>query len=178
MIIMINGAFGVGKTTVSNMLANEIKDSMIFDPEIIGQALRHMLPEKIKQQEAATGDFQDFKLWKELTVKSAKSIIDTYQINLIVPMMLRKQEYYTYLFNGFKEIDDQTFHFCLTAKQETIFQRLQKRGEEEGDWCFQQTAKCLQAYDEFDFSEYIDTDDRSIDFIVDTIMGRIQRLVS
>lgn len=175
MIIMINGAFGVGKTTVSNALAKEIKDSMILDPEIIGQALRHMLPEEIKQREAATGDFQDFILWKELTVKTAKSLKDTYQPHLIVPMTLRKQAYYSYLFNGFKEIDDKTFHFCLTAKQETIFQRLKKRGEEEGNWCFQQTAKCLQAYNEFDFGEYIDTEDRGVDFIVDEIMGKVER---
>lgn len=36
MIIMINGAFGVGKTTIANMLQNEIKNSMIYDPEEIG----------------------------------------------------------------------------------------------------------------------------------------------
>ena len=35
MIIMINGAFGVGKTTIANELQTEIQNSMIYEPELI-----------------------------------------------------------------------------------------------------------------------------------------------
>ncbi|MGY3188966.1 hypothetical protein [Lysinibacillus sp. TE18511] len=59
MIIMINGAFGVGKTTIANRLQNEIKNSMIYDPEEIGFMLRNVVPEDIKRNETCTGDFQD-----------------------------------------------------------------------------------------------------------------------
>lgn len=48
MIIMINGAFGVGKTTISNELVKVLENSMFYDPEEAGYMLRNMLPEKNK----------------------------------------------------------------------------------------------------------------------------------
>lgn len=36
MIIMINGAFGVGKTTTAQALNEELANSMIYDPELVG----------------------------------------------------------------------------------------------------------------------------------------------
>ncbi len=40
MIIMVNGAFGVGKTTIAQGLLSEIPNSMLYDPEEIGLMLR------------------------------------------------------------------------------------------------------------------------------------------
>jgi broad-specificity NMP kinase len=114
-IIIINGAFGVGKTTISNELLKEIKYSMIYDPEEIGFMLRNIVPENIKQLEAETGDFQDLQLWKELTVEVAKLLISKYNMNLIVPVTIRNPEYFHYIIEGLKSIDKQTYHFCLTA---------------------------------------------------------------
>lgn len=88
MIIMINGAFGVGKTTVSNELVKAVENSMLYDPEEVGYMLRNVLPEKVKCLEAETGDFQDFQLWKTLTVEIARFLLSTYHVNLIVPMTI------------------------------------------------------------------------------------------
>ncbi|GLI84134.1 hypothetical protein ANABIO32_18340 [Rossellomorea marisflavi] len=46
MIIMINGAFGAGKTTLANALCKELPGSMIFDPEEVGYMLRNVIPEE------------------------------------------------------------------------------------------------------------------------------------
>ncbi|WP_223556749.1 AAA family ATPase [Lysinibacillus sphaericus] len=173
MIIMINGAFGVGKTTIANMLQNDIKNSMIYDPEEIGCMLRNVVPEDIKRNEACTGDFQDLDLWKELTVDVARRLISNYKMNLIVPMTIRKIEYFHFIHNGFKSIDEQTYHFCLSASKETIYERLRLRGEEEGNWCFQQTDKCLEAYNKYDFREYIDTEKVDINVIVHKIKEKL-----
>ncbi|MEH7226687.1 AAA family ATPase [Bacillus sp. JJ1566] len=173
MIIMINGAFGVGKTTIAKVLQKEIKNSMLYDPEEIGFMLRNVIPDEIKRLEAKTGDFQDLHLWKELTVEVAKRIIATYKMNLIVPMTIRKPEYFQNTYYGFKNIDEQTYHFCLTASKETIYERLRQRGEEEGNWCFQQTEKCLEAFKEYDFGEYIDTEKVSINVIIDNIKAKL-----
>jgi len=173
MIIMINGAFGVGKTTIANTLQNEIEHSMIYDPEEIGYMLRNVIPIDIKRTESITGDFQDLELWKELTVDVAKRLIAKYKINLIVPMTIRKIEYFHFIYNGFKSIDDQTHHFCLSASKETIYERLRLRGEEEGNWCFQQTDKCLEAYTQYDFGEYIDTEKNSIIEIIQEIKEKL-----
>lgn len=170
---MINGAFGVGKTTVSHELLKVIENSMIFDPEEVGFMLRNILPEEVKRLEAETGDFQDLQLWRELTVKVARVLIDTYNVNLIVPMTIRKLEYFHYIFSGFKSIDKHTYHFCLTASKATIYKRLLERGEEKGNWCFQQTDKCLKAYNENDFREYIDTENVAIHDVVETIKKKL-----
>ncbi|MEW9053033.1 MAG: AAA family ATPase [Neobacillus sp.] len=176
MIVMINGAFGVGKTTVANELLKVIENSMLFDPEEVGYMVRNVLPDEVKRLETETGDFQDLKLWRELTVKVASTIISTYHVNLIVPMTIRKTEYYHYIFNEFNRIDQHTHHFCLTASKETIYERLRERGEEEGNWCFQQTDKCLKAYNDYHFGEYVDTENVSIQAVVDHISTKINRL--
>lgn len=46
---MINGAFGVGKTTIANELVKEIENSMIYDPEEISFMLSNILPQKTFQ---------------------------------------------------------------------------------------------------------------------------------
>ncbi|MGM9949263.1 MAG: AAA family ATPase [Lysinibacillus sp.] len=178
MIIMINGAFGVGKTTVSHELLKVIENSMLYDPEEVGYMLRNVLPGDIKRLEAETGDFQDFHLWKELTVDVARLLIAKYDVNLVVPMTIRKPEYLDYIVRGFNSIDEHTYHFCLTAKRDTIHKRLLERGEAEGNWCFQQTDMCLNAYDEYDFGEYIDTEDVSANALADIIKGKLKVLNS
>ncbi|GAA0419374.1 AAA family ATPase [Virgibacillus salarius] len=173
MILMINGAFGVGKTCVANELIKIMDNSMIFDPEEVGFMLRNILRQNIKQVESTTGDFQEFHLWKVLTVETAKLLVATYQKTLVVPMTIREPEYFRYIFNGFKMIDEQTIHFCLTAKEETIFNRLRKRGEAEGNWCFRQTKKCIESFQENDFSIYIDTEHTAIDKVAQVIKKQI-----
>lgn len=176
MIVMINGAFGVGKTTISNKLLKVIENSMLYDPEEVGYMLRNIIPEELKRLEAETGDFQDLQLWRELTVEVARLLISTYNVNLIVPMTIRNPEYFNYIINGFNSIDGDTYHFCLTASKETIYERLRERGEEEGNWCFKQTDKCLKAYNNYNFGEYIDTENVSVNTIVDIIRQKLNHL--
>lgn len=48
MIVMINGAFGAGKTTIAEMLLPLIPNSMIYDPEEVGFMLRKIVTEEIR----------------------------------------------------------------------------------------------------------------------------------
>lgn len=173
MIIMINGAFGVGKTTIANELLGQIENSMLFDPEYIGFMLRHILTKDDLHEEERTDNFQDMKMWPELTVHVARLLKVHYKKHLIVPMTIFNKHYFQFIFHGFKEIDEDTFHFCLGASKETIDERLRKRGEEEGNWCFQQTEKCVKAFSNPIFQEYIDTDDMSVASVLELILNSI-----
>jgi adenylate kinase family enzyme len=173
---MINGAFGAGKTTVANKLLKCIPNSMLYDPEEVGYMLRNIITDELKTPDEQTDNFQDMELWKVLVVKVAELLQSKYGKNIIVPMTIFNKDYFHYIFNGFKEIDDRTFHFCLIAKEETIYERLRKRGEAEGNWCFQQTAKCLAAYRDRCFEEYIVTDGVEIADVVKIIATRIRCL--
>ena len=58
MILIINGAFGVGKTTVAALLHRALPGSMIYDPERVGSVLMR-LPSWIHLRGRGTDDFQD-----------------------------------------------------------------------------------------------------------------------
>ncbi|TKC18822.1 AAA family ATPase [Robertmurraya kyonggiensis] len=165
MIIMLNGAFGVGKTTVAKELHNTMKDTMLYDPEEVGFMLRSIITEDIKFPEERTDNFQDLKLWKQLVVQVAEQLRYRYNKHLIVPMTIYNKDYYHYIYEGFKNIDKETYHFCLIAEESTIHERLRLRGEKEGNWCYQQTSMCVTAFQEAEFALRIKTDGKSIDEI-------------
>jgi len=176
MIIMINGAFGAGKTTVSKALEERIPNSMIYDPEEAGILLRNIIPSGVMGQTEKTGDFQDFKLWPKLVVMIAEQIKKQYNRHLIVPMTLKNIEYFKYIYTGLGNIDSEIYHFCLKASVTSIHERLKERGEEPGSWPFLQTEKCVCAYEKYDFGEYIDTEHLGIKAIVDIIVKKTQRV--
>lgn len=173
MIILINGAFGVGKTSVSEQLHTNLEESIIFDPEEVGFMLRNILPNNIKKIEAPSGDFQDFILWRKLFVETAKGLQNQYGKTLIVPMTIRNFEYFTEIMEGLHIVDKEVYHFCLTATKVTIHKRLLERGEVEGDWCFKQTDQCLAAYENNDFSHYINTEDKNLTEIIKEIVEKL-----
>ena len=177
MIIMINGAFGAGKTTVSKALEERIPNSMIYDPEEVGILLRNIISSEVMGQAEKTGDFQDFELWPILVVMTAEQIKKQYNRHLIVPMTLRNIEYFKYIYDGLGYIDSEIYHFCLKASVTRIHDRLKLRGEKPGSWPFLQTEKCVCAYEKYDFSEYIDTEQLGVKEIVDIIVRKTIRIV-
>ncbi|MGG0668377.1 AAA family ATPase [Lederbergia citrisecunda] len=173
MIVMINGAFGVGKTSVANELLNRLEGAMLFDPEEVGFMLRHIISEDVKLEDEKTGDFQDLEMWKPLTVEVARQLRETYGKDLIVPMTIYNKDYFDAIRRGFLQIDPETYHFCLTAKKETIHERLLERGEEKGNWCFMQTDKCLAGFEDACFEKFISTEDAGIEEIAEFICKEI-----
>lgn len=92
MIIMINGAFGAGKTSAAAALQPKIANSMVYDPEEIGYMLRKLLPEEHREEKERTDDFQDIELWRVLTVKIAREVKQKYNKHLIIPMTIYKKK--------------------------------------------------------------------------------------
>ena len=43
MILLLNGAFGIGKTTVARVLVARMPNALLFDPEMIGLILQRGL---------------------------------------------------------------------------------------------------------------------------------------
>ncbi len=173
MIIMINGAFGSGKTTTAQALQPLIPNSMIFDPEVIGLATWNIVPNELRLLHEQTDDFQDMELWKTLTIKVAGEVKKKYQKHLIVPMTLHKEENFTYIYNGFKALDDALHHFCLIASEDTIHNRLIKRGDTAGGWSFQRTAACIEAFRKDIYKEHIRTDQLTTAEIAGLILKKL-----
>lgn len=176
MIVIINGAFGVGKTSVAKMLVKNIPNSILYDPEEVGFMLRNIIPNEIMELEEKADKFQDLELWRKLVVNIAKELISKYNKNLIIPITLRKYEYLKNIYHGLQLIDNDIYHFCLNASIETIHKRLLNRGEKPGAWCFNQTIDCVETFKNSKFSEHIDTENLTLDEIVDNIIKRIEEL--
>jgi hypothetical protein len=66
-VVIINGSFGVGKTTVARGLKRRIAGSAIYDPEWAGLVIQR-LPSWIHLSGRGTNDFQDVDLWRSSVV--------------------------------------------------------------------------------------------------------------
>lgn len=174
MIIFINGAFGVGKTTVAELLQSKLANSMIYDPELVGGMLRYMTQEVLTTGEN-TDDFQDIALWPTLTVEIAKQVQQQYQRHLIIPMTITNREYFGTITEGLRQIDADFHHFCLLASRDTIRERLIKQGHEPGDWVFRQMERCVMELETAVFQTHLDTDNRQPDKLANMILAEIEK---
>lgn len=174
MIVLINGSFGVGKTSVATELVKRLPNSHLYDPEIVGMALRY-LTEGLRVDEEDSDDFQDIALWRTMTVGMAARLQQQYGRDLVVPMTIVRDDYFTEIVDGLRQIDD-VRHFSLVASAETINERLRKRGEKDGQWVFQQVARCVAALQSPQFKTHIDTENRTVEQITTTIIGLINKV--
>ncbi|WP_181797687.1 NUDIX hydrolase [Streptomyces sp. WELS2] len=123
-VVWINGAFGAGKTTTARELIELIPNSALFDPEIIGGALTHLLPPK---RLAEAGDFQDLPIWRRLVVDTAAAMLAELGGTLVVPMTLLRQEYRDEIFGGLAARRIPVHHLLLAPTETILRERIAGR---------------------------------------------------
>ncbi|MER5519352.1 NUDIX domain-containing protein [Streptomyces sp. NPDC002763] len=124
MIVWVNGAFGAGKSTTARELIELIPNSTLFDPEIIGGALTHLLPAK---HLAEVGDFQDLPIWRRLVIDTAAAMLAELGGTLVVPMTLLRQEYRDEIFGGLAARRIAVRHLCLAPAETILRERIAGR---------------------------------------------------
>jgi 8-oxo-dGTP pyrophosphatase MutT (NUDIX family)/predicted kinase len=130
MIVWVNGAFGVGKTTTARELLSLIPGSVLFDPEEVGTTLRRLLPEKRFRQ---VTDYQELPAWRRLVVDTAAALLNEVSGPLVVPMALLRQGYRDEIFGGLASRRIQVRHFVLHADETILRQRIDQRDAVPGD---------------------------------------------
>jgi chloramphenicol 3-O-phosphotransferase len=173
MIVMINGSFGVGKTSVAEALAQRWAHAMIFDPEILGGMVR-LITNGVRYPHENTEDFQDIAIWRTLTIATAEQLYAQYRRPLIVPMTLANVAYFREIKAGFEQIATPVLHVCLVASLPTIQQRLLSRGDLEGGWSWRMAKRCVVALHGPEFEAYIDVEQLTIDQIAEHILDRMR----
>ncbi len=166
MILFINGAFGVGKTTVAQALAACLPNSLLFDPEEVGFFLRRI----VHPVEQPT-DFQDLALWRMLTVHTAQALRAVYGRDLIVPMTIWQPAYFAEVVGGLRALEPACYHICLTAPAAVIYDRLQARGDAPGSFAWERVAPCVAAFAHSRFAHHIPTAGRSPAALVAAILA-------
>jgi len=175
-IILINGSFGIGKTTVAPLLRSEIEGSAICNPEKIGIFLWR-LPRWVPIDGRDTDDFQDMKAWRQWTVRRIRSI-RLFRPAVIVPMAFSNLQYLGEVRSGLERFDRDIRPFCLIAPLAVIQERLIRRGADPdtpgGKWAFRRAAECCAAHVDPAFGEPVPAANRSPAEIAADIVGRLR----
>jgi len=176
MIIMINGSFGVGKTTVAKLLGSSLPGSMIYDPEWVGLVLMR-LPKWIKLKGSGSDDFQHIELWRKSTVAGIRLFRLLASGPVIVPMTFSHRAYFDEVMMGIRCLDPELRAFCLKASLATVRRRLVKRGTKiEGsgsEWITRRITECADAHRDSHFGEAVDTEDRTALEVAEDIIRRV-----
>jgi hypothetical protein len=164
MIVLINGSFGVGKTTIAKLLRKRLAGSVIYDPEWAGVALMRSA-RWIPYQGSGTDDFQDIHLWRRLTIAGSKLSRRLFSGPVLVPMTFTERDYFDEVLSGLNQADPDVKVFCLRATLSTVRQRIAQRGTDNdaraASWVASRLVACAEAHRDPHFGEPIETDARS-----------------
>lgn len=176
MIVMINGSFGIGKTTVAKLLNDSLPGSLIYDPEWAGLVLMR-LPKWIKLKGSGSDDFQHIELWRRSAVAGIRLFRLFASGPIIVPMAFSHRTYFDEVVSGIRRLDPELRVFCLKASLSAVKKRLVERGTKiEGTgtgWIARRIIECAEAHRDPHFGEPVDTEDRSAREVSEAIVKKL-----
>ena len=161
MILFLNGAFGIGKTTVARALVDRLPRAVLFDPEPLGVALQRL---------CRVDDFQDLAVWRRLTVLLIRCV-RVFRSNVVVPMAFSNVAYLDELRERVSRFEPDVLHFCLVAPFDVVRERLRTRGANAGEWELRRARECCDAHGDPCFAMQIDAT-RDPSTIVEDLLGR------
>lgn len=177
MIVLLNGAFGIGKTTVAWLLQRRLPGSVIVDPELGGSALR-LISAVLPLQGRRTDDYQDMPAWRRLTIASIRTA-RLFRSTIIAPMAFTNPDYLREVLDGVRRFDADVRQFCLVAPLEVVEDRLRRRAAASSTpvtaWQTRRAAECCAAHAGPGFGEPVPAGDRDPDAIAADIVARLQR---
>lgn len=157
MIVFLNGAFGIGKTTVARLLRARLPGSACYDPEWIGIALQR-LPGWVPLEGRGTDDFQDLALWRRATIAGIRATRAARR-TVIVPMAVSNLAHLDEIRRGVARFDPAVRHFCLVAPLPVVLHRQSVRGGGHMHaWQVRRARECCAAHEDAAFAEPVDAE--------------------
>jgi predicted kinase len=164
-IVVINGPFGIGKSTTAHLLAQRLPSAILYDPEVIGFVLRRVGRPVIK-----VGDYQDLSLWRGLTVWGAWVLRRTRR-TLVVPMAVWRRDYFAHFLGGLHRADSDVRCFRLTATEQTLRQRILASSDAAArPWRLDHLTSGLAAAADPAFGTEVSTEGRTPTEVVDAVL--------
>lgn len=176
MFLLLNGSFGIGKTTAAEGLARQLPGAAISDPEAVGYLLRR-LPAVLVGLRRQPNDYQDMALWRRLIVHQARWVHRRAEI-VIVPMAFTNRAY----LHGFADALGAIApvqRVCLVAPLAVIRARLAARAAKDGrsgltPFELKRSAECAAAHADPFFGTPVDAT-ATIEQVVAAIRQGISR---
>jgi hypothetical protein len=173
MVILLNGAFGIGKTTVARLVSKRLPRCALFDPELPGIVLQRAF----RLAGRPVDDFQDLALWRRLVVLGVRATT-TVRRNVVVPMAFSNLSYLEEIKAGIEQFESRVLHFCLVAPLEVVHERLRLRGFAGGDcdrnWQLRRAAECCAVHADPIFGERLSTLGLTAGQVADRLLARIR----
>jgi chloramphenicol 3-O-phosphotransferase len=167
-VVWINGSFSSGKTTVAQLLVEQLDTAFLLDPELIGLTLRdHLVPPALYPE-----DFQDLDLWRSFTRDAVRDAAQRFEGFVIVPMTIARADYFQEVIVAVARAV-RLDHFTLMASRETILRRELTRPDATGGWAQQTIDRVLPALEHSRFAEHIDAETQTADGVAQDILRRI-----
>ena len=118
-IIWVNGAFGVGKTTTARLVSQRSQQLRTFDPEWVGLMLRENL------SDVPVADFRHWESWRVLTPIVADEMTRVSRQSLVAPQTVLEEAYWDELVSGLSERGHDVFHVLLEADETVMRSRIE-----------------------------------------------------
>jgi hypothetical protein len=172
-ILLLNGAFGIGKTTVARSMVARLPRAVLFDPELLGVVMQRAA----RLFGRPVDDFQDLRWWRRLTIAGLRATRVLFP-NIIVPMAFSNAAYLEEIRRGIGRFEPRLLHFCLVAPVEVVHQRLRNRGEDQGAaaWQYRRASECCIAHASAAFATHVPAVDRDPDHIAEELLRRAELL--
>ena len=127
MIIWIDGAYGVGKSTLAEKLHELLPNSFIFDAENVGNAVRDNMPQSVYYSET----FEGYPLWYHVCNELLTELNHRFDGAVLVPMTLMRRESFARFAVPLRGRGIEIVHVLLESSKEVIHNRILARGESE-----------------------------------------------
>jgi hypothetical protein len=167
-ILLLNGAFGIGKTTVAREIRRMRPGTLLFDPELIGGPLQ------LAARLAGRGvdDFQDLAIWRRLTIAGLRSA-SRVRPRIVVPMTFSNLAYLREVREGLAAGGRDVRHVCLVAPLAVVQERLRRRGSDatRSAWSWRRAAECCAAHADPAFAVHVDASARTPSEIAPEILA-------
>ena len=176
MVVLINGSFGIGKSTIAKLLRNALAGSAIYDPEWVGFVLMRA-GTFLRLAGSGTDDFQDMPLWRRSVSGGTRLVERLASGPVLVPMTFTSRDYFDEVVTDLGSRGTAPRTFCLRASLGTIEKRLEKRkldpNGREKLWLTRRIRECVEAHHDSYFGEPVDTDNRSAQEVAEDILRRL-----
>ena len=178
MVVLVNGSFGVGKTTVARLLRGALRGSAVYDPEWAGMAL--MRAAKLAGLKGrGVEDFQHFGLWRKSAIAGVRMFRALARGPVVVPMTFTHRGYFDEVVDGIRRSDPDVRVFCLKATLPTLKERLARRGDKtEGpgaEWMARRLLECAEAHRDPHFGEPVEAESRPARAVAEDILRRLRK---
>ena len=132
MMILLNGPFGVGKTTTARLLVERLPGARLYDPERAGAMIR-----AIVRPFRPVPDYQDLALWQRLAPMGARAFAARTSGPLVIPMTLWRRGDCERFVARLRRDERRLLHIQLVASEDVLRRRILTRPDSEGShaWC-------------------------------------------